>query len=145
MDREAALKGIARSRLLGLPVHNQTFRSTEIEVGDSVTFYKHIGRESAPKWRDTAARLGIDEAGGAAKFWGQTLMVARYRVSAGRDLLEVGDACGLVADHPPQAALEAEAMDMPACELGNQANSIPCAVGVHSGASAAPSPRRRSP
>ena len=59
---------------------NKTFECVDIEVGDSVLFYKAPHKKGNPRWRGPAAILDIDESGVALKFQSQTFKVARYCV-----------------------------------------------------------------
>ena len=71
--QEAMLQEGANSKFRCLLACNQTFQCTEVGVGNSVVFYKRIGRKSAPKWR---GHLGTIGSGVAVRFESQTFKVA---------------------------------------------------------------------
>ena len=80
MAQEAALRGIAKSKLRRILAFNNSFRSAGARVGDEVLFYEAPSRKSAPRWRGPAKALLLDESGAILSFRGQTSQVARHCV-----------------------------------------------------------------
>ena len=78
--QEAALAGVANSKLRRLLAYNKTFDCIDIKVGDSVLFYKAPQKKRNPRWRGSATILDNDECGVTMKSQSQYFKVARYCV-----------------------------------------------------------------
>ena len=78
--QEAAVNGVANSKLRRLLAHNKSFNSTDIAIGCSVLFYKTANRKSAPRWRGPAKLPDNDETGATVEFPRQTFEAARFWV-----------------------------------------------------------------
>ena len=72
-------------------------------VGDSISFFKLMKRESAPNWRGPAVVLDIDGAGVTAYFEGKMFEVARYCVRKSADPKGVGEVEWIPASDRPNA------------------------------------------
>ena len=68
IEREVALKEIAKSKLRRLLGRNQSFKCTVVTVGASALIYARVIRKSAPRWRGPPVILEIDEPGVTVKF-----------------------------------------------------------------------------
>ena len=80
MAHQAALKEVAAAKLRRLLAYNMSFRSTDVQIGDAVLFYRAMNRKSAPRWRGLTKIADIDGAGVAVEFPPQTSKVALYCV-----------------------------------------------------------------
>ena len=71
----------------------EIFGCTDAQVGDSVAFFKQIGRKSVPERRGPAVVLDMSGTGVTAKLQSRTFEVTRYP----RDLacVELGPASGV--------------------------------------------------
>ena len=75
---EAALKEVADIKLRRLLAYNKSFNCADINLGDSVLFYKAQNRKSLPRWRGPAKIPDIHETGATVTCRSQTSKVARY-------------------------------------------------------------------
>ena len=76
--QDPILESMTISKLRRLLVRNKTFQRPKVEVCDSGIFYSQVAKKNAPKWRDPAAVLDIDNSGKAVKFQSQTFKVGRF-------------------------------------------------------------------
>ena len=80
MAQEAALRGVANSKLRRILAFNNSFDSADVRVGNEVLFYKAPPQKSAPRWRGPANVLQLDVCGATLSFQGQAFKVARHCV-----------------------------------------------------------------
>ena len=76
--QEPTLKAISKSELRRPSLRNGAFGYTDVQAGDAVSFFRQIGRKSAPEWRGPAGVMDLADAGVAAKRQGRTLKVAPH-------------------------------------------------------------------
>ena len=53
MAQEAAMKGIANSKIRRILAFNNSFESVDVKAGDEVLFYKAPTKKSVPRWMGT--------------------------------------------------------------------------------------------
>ena len=90
MEQEAALKGVASSKLRCLLAYNKFLDRADVAIGDSVLLHKTVNRRGAghktANRRGSGRRRGpaeipdIDETGVTVKFRSRTFQVARFCV-----------------------------------------------------------------
>ena len=78
MAQEAALEGVANSKVRRLLAHNKSSNCANVKIGDSVLSLKAVCRESAPQYLRPARVSAIDETGLAVELQSQTFKVARF-------------------------------------------------------------------
>ena len=77
MAQEASLKEVAYSKLRRLLAYNESFKSTDLQIGDTALFYSSAKKKSLPRQRAPAKILDVHETRATVKFQSQTHIVAR--------------------------------------------------------------------